>query len=256
MIKFKKFLVDTFFPRKLTCNFCGREVFGDVAVCEYCKNSLPYNDGFCCFRCGRKTPIATEACESCSGREWFVDKARSAFNYDKPVSYAIHRFKYDNGRFLGEFFAEYLYPLYMKDFPACDCVIPVPISKERMKDRGFNQSELLAKGVSEKTGIPLYSDVVYKSKETERQVGLNARERMINLAGSFSVKNGNKIKGKTALLIDDVLTTGATSNYIAKILKKHGAEEVYLLTIASTGRKERIKTPDGVVGEKEKSVFK
>ncbi len=244
MIDFKKNILELVFPRKTTCNFCRREVFGNTALCEDCKNSLPYNDGFFCFRCGRKTPNPTEACESCSGKEWFVEKARSAFCYDAPISYAIQKFKYENGRYFGEFFAQYLFPLYLKSFPACDCIIPVPVSEERMKERGFNQSLILAEYLSEKTGVPIYDDVVYKKRETEHQVGLSAKERLNNLSGSFAVKHGKEIEGKICLIVDDVLTTGSTANVIAKQLKKHGATDIYLITVASVGRKYTAKTSD------------
>ena len=242
MFNLKKELTDLFFPQKFTCNFCGREVFGKTAVCKDCEETLPYNDQAVCYRCGSKTPFPVEFCDRCSGKDWRADKSRSVFVYAPPVSFALQRLKYENQRYLAEFFAEFLYPLYMREIPACEVIIPVPLPEERLKERGYNQSGLIAERLSEKINVPVRDDIILKRKEAKSQVGLNARQRWANVSESFSVAKNARIDFKTALIVDDVLTTGATVNGIAKLLKGKGVEEVYSLTVANTLLDKRINT--------------
>lgn len=122
--------------------------------------------------------------------------------------------------------------LFDLDIPDTDIIIPVPMTKKALLRRGFNQSLLIAKEVSMIKGIPLDIDSLQKTKETLPQVGLEAGERMKNLKGAFFVMGD--IKGKDVLLIDDVMTTGATLRECSKALLKAGATKVICLVIART----------------------
>jgi ComF family protein len=114
--------------------------------------------------------------------------------------------------------------------PESDAVLPVPLSRTGLRKRGFNQSLLLAKAVSDHREIPLIMDALFKKKETLPQIGLSAKERITNLKGAFHADR--KVLGMRLLLVDDVMTTGATARTCSKELIDAGAREVTVLTLA------------------------
>ena len=228
-----KELKEILFPRALTCSLCRREVFHGEPFCKQCIASLPYNDGPICDHCGRKTSSAAAYCDSCREKNIQFDKARSPFCYEKPISYALQRLKYENAKFLAEDLAPYLVRTYLTEFWTVDCIVFAPMTEKRKKARGYNQAELLVNAFSGKTNIPVLPDVLYKRRETESQVNMTQKERLMNLSGSFGVRNAGSVKGKSVLFIDDVLTTGATADCCAFALKRAGAASVYVLTAAS-----------------------
>jgi ComF family protein len=119
------------------------------------------------------------------------------------------------------------------NLPPTDIIVPVPLSLQGLRERGFNQSLLVARHLSKASGIPLEAGVLYKKKDTLPQVGLTRSARLQNLRGAFGTRN--KINGKTVLLVDDVITTGATITECTKTLLKSGAGEVYAASLARTG---------------------
>ena len=228
-----KTLRETFFPEKLTCSLCRREIFGDSPFCKDCLDALPRNDGAICDHCGRKTSARVSYCDSCREKNLSFDVARSPFLYEPPVSYALQKLKYDNAKYFARDFAPELVRTYLAEFWTCDAVVFTPMTGKREKKRGYNQAKLLAEAFSERTGIPLLTDVLYKKRETESQVGMTQKERFINLSGSFGVRHSREVAGKNVLLVDDVLTTGATAECCAAALRRAGAERVCVLTVAS-----------------------
>ena len=229
----KSVLRHIFYPEAYTCSFCKRETFSGRAICDDCKKTLPYNDKYICDRCGRKTVSAVAYCDSCAGKDLHYDLARSVFTYESPVSTAIMNLKYNNFRYLARDFAKEMARVYLKSFYPCDVVACIPNSKEKMKERGYNQSELIARALAEELSLPFSVSAIVKTRDTESQVGLTQKERLINLSGSFSVKNKSEIKDKTVLLIDDVLTTGTTVELVSEKLKSAGAKGVFVLTVCS-----------------------
>ncbi len=111
-----------------------------------------------------------------------------------------------------------------------DGIIPVPVTGKTLRARGFNQTLLIAKSVSVRLHIPLEMDILFKTRETPPQIGLGARERAVNLRNSFGVKG--RLDKTRLLLLDDVMTTGATARECAKVLRKAGAGEVVVITLA------------------------
>lgn len=217
---------------KWRCFSCGKEVFDDECFCAECRKKLPFIEGAVCEHCGRQV-IATESyCSTCKGVLTQTDRARSVFNYEKSVAALIKRAKYDNARYVLTEFADYLASAYYKYYFNSALLVCVPMTRRALKRRGYNQSEILARLVSEKTGVP-FADVLIKVKETKRQVKLSANERRKNLSGAFRVTDKTRVRGKSVLIIDDVTTTGSTGEALAEKLKKAGAERVELLTIAS-----------------------
>ena len=149
---------------------------------------------------------------------------------------SIGRFKYKNRREYGDFYVQEL-------LRACgeavrswnpDLLIPIPLHKSRRRKRGFNQAELIARGLGKELGIPVSADSLLRTKKTSPQKELNDQERKSNLKNAFQLAKDN-VKFKKILLIDDIYTTGSTIDAAASVLLDHGAEKVYFLCI-SIGR--------------------
>ncbi len=216
------------------CLLCEREIFDkDKYFCEDCEKQLPFNDGPICAHCGRKVIAPERYCTTCKGYLVSLDLSRSCFSYEKPIDKLIKNAKYAGKQYLLDYFAQRLALLYLKNYFNADGFIYIPMTKRAERKRGYNQSKILAQKLSESTNVPLLH-CVDKVKETKRQATLSRAERLKNLEGAFKVVDKGAVKDKTLVIVDDVTTTGSTAEIIAKILKKAGAEKVYLVTVAST----------------------
>lgn len=147
--------------------------------------------------------------------------------YADALSEAIHLLKFSGLRRLARPLGKLLTEL---PIPYMDGIVPVPVSTKTLRERGFNQTLLLSKFLSRHLRIPVHMNLLSKKKETLPQIGLGAKERMSNLKNSFEVRG--KLKGQRLILLDDVMTTGATARECAKTLRKAGAEEVVVVTLA------------------------
>ena len=147
--------------------------------------------------------------------------------YEGVLAEAINQLKFHGVKRLSKPLGGLLQSL---NLPRTDYIIPVPLSLRSLRERGFNQSLLIARVISKSVKVPLAIDTLLKKKETPPQIGLSARERLSNLKNAFEVKG--YIKGLRLLLIDDVMTTGATVTECSKQLIKAGAEDVIVLTLA------------------------
>lgn len=186
------------------------------------------------MRCGK--PIRDEDkeyCFDCEKKASCITQGRSLWLHKEPVSTAVYKFKYKNKRSWGEVFAGEMAKYYTDQIKkwGIEEMIPIPLHQSRRRKRGYNQAEILARYLSEKTGVPYASDVLFRTKKTTAQKQLDRQERMANLRGAFSVSKEWK-PAENVLLIDDIYTTGATLEQAAKILKKAGAQNVYFLTIS------------------------
>jgi len=229
-------IIEVFFPKNFTCDLCGTEVFDGTNLCNKCKPRVVLNDKLTCPVCGRRT-FRQEICITCKAKAPNYKKGASAIVYDDGATVLIHKFK--NGCV---YLKDYFIPLLVekcKSLPPCDVVLYVPMTKRSTKKRGYNQSKLLATGVAESLNLPLLDDVILKVKETNEQKSLSHREREENLKGCFKIVNPDKIKGKNVLLIDDVLTTGATMQTICSKLLKKKVSAVYCATVCSVEYKLR-----------------
>ena len=228
----RKVLTELFFQVNYTCNSCGKEIFNGEYFCDDCEKILPYIKTERCDHCGRITAYSVNYCNSCIEKNINFDKARSAFDYEMPISALIKGFKYDGKRYLSEVFANELKKIYVREFMLADVIVYVPMTEERLKERGYNQAELIAEELSELISVPVSHNALKKTRETPRQANLTKQERRNNLRKSFTAYK-NEIEGKNVLLIDDVLTTGATADIISMLLKRKGAKTVTVLTVAS-----------------------
>lgn len=231
-INLKKFLLDLIFPNHcLGCNLEG------VILCERCQGQLPMNRKFNCPFC-KQPSFLGNICFSCR-RHSHLDGVWIASNYQNELlKKCIKVFKYNLVTDLAAPLADLLngYLAYIKDLsPAAldfDLIIPVPLHRRKILERGFNQSEILAKSVSQKYGWQLIVDVFQRQRFTRSQVKLDINERKDNIKDAFKINDKEKVKGRKILLIDDVITTGSTLNECAKVLKAAGADKVWALVLA------------------------
>lgn len=180
-------------------------------------------------------PFASEECEDhlcgrCAKEEQPFATARSAGIYDGFLLEAIHRFKYNGKTSL----AGPLINILTEAFPnnVCGLIVPVPLHKARLKERGFNQSLLLAKGLAKAYNLPIDYLNLKRIRATDHQINLKGKERLINVKNAFEVKDKTAFQDKKIVLIDDVYTTGATVTECSNTLKKAGAKSIDVLTLA------------------------
>ena len=239
---FKKFYnlsINTMYPDEFTCNFCGDEIFADDknATCDKCKSTLPFCSGNICKTCGDVIENEARYCESCKYETRFFKFNHSAFLYDDKIANAIRQFKFDNAKYWYSCFAGFLFDVYKKYNYDCDIICYVPMHQKRQRQRGYNQSELIATRLGELLNIKVSCENLVKIKDTKNQVDLNFKQRKENLCDAFFVIDKSEFKNKNVLLVDDVYTTGSTLNNCALKLKKAGAKEVYCLTVAHAHQK-------------------
>lgn len=223
---------DALFGRKLTCACCGAELFASERFCPHCLQTLPFNAGPVCSKCGRAIAEEYPVCLECKGDMPLYDMARSAFRYEGEVVRMVKRFK-TGGQWLAEPLAEQMLPLLRSAFAGADFLVHVPMTDAARKRRGYDQAGLLADALASLSGMPHEAELLVKTRDTPSQKELTRRERAENLLGSFRVHERAKCRGKIIVLVDDVLTTGATASACARALRGAGAARVWVLTAAS-----------------------
>jgi competence protein ComFC len=219
-------LADLFYPR--WCVGCGRRS-SDV-LCRPCFESLPLLTGPACGRCGLPTAVAVPVCGACKNVDFAFETARAPLRYEGVGREVVHALKYRGYTpVVGKVAAPLLAEAAGGAGPF-DGVVPVPLHRTRLRKRGFNQAALLARGLAGRIRTPV-SDTLQVVRSTRDQVELSAAERRQNVAGAFSARS--RTRGRL-LLVDDVLTTGATTSACAAALLRAGAAEVHTLTLCRT----------------------
>jgi ComF family protein len=230
-------LLAAFFPDN--CRVCDSplDVHNRVPVCSKCLNEPePLAAEIFCAQCRTafENPRRLDEaglCESCRSGATHYRAAYSYGHYDGALSALIHLMKYDGVRSLAPHFGRWLAQALPRD-QRFDAIVPVPLHWLRYLRRGFNQSELLARALSERTGLPVISGAVRRIRATPRQALLDHDGRRRNVRGAFRVTRPEAIEGRRLLLLDDVLTTGATLNACTHTLIQAGAAHVSILTLA------------------------
>ncbi len=214
--KLRQIILDILFP--IECLSCGQ---ADVWLCAECFKKLPLRSGY--FEPLDFEPLFLDG--FLIGSEW----------EDKIVQKLIHQYKYNFSQELSQPLAEILakkllaiFEIYpeIKNF----VLLPVPLHRRRFFWRGFNQAELLARLVAEKFDLPLETNLIKRIKNTSPQVKLKSEARRKNIAGAFKCQPG--MTAENVILVDDVITTGATMNELARVLKESGVKKVYGLAVA------------------------
>jgi ComF family protein len=218
--------LDFLFPR--FCVGCGKE--GDF-ICDSCQASLVRIEAPVCPQCG-KPQIDSMLCSNCIDWKADIDAIRSPFRFEGVIRKAVHEFKYRNLRAIAGQLAHFLGDYLTENPIPYEVLVPVPLHQKRLKERGYNQSALLAKELSELTGLPVNETCLVRNVYNVPQAKTgNVEERRQNVIGIFSVVNDDLLE-KKVLLIDDVTTSGATLNACASRLKKIGTTSVWGLTLA------------------------
>ena len=226
-MKIIKEALDIMFPKE--CLLCGRvsdiRLF-DAPLCKKCLTDLvPVSKDkrwqFCLSE-----PFEQDPCPSLT---LYVP-----FRYEGRITSLIHRIKFGQKRELTSVVGSLLGKCLINDNVICDAAIPVPLSAERLEERGFNQAELIARYIGSEIGIPMLPDVLIRSKNTERQAELKDNlRRASNIAGVFKFNDDYSIDGLSVLLIDDVATTGNTLHEATEVLIQNGASKVLCCAFAS-----------------------
>lgn len=213
---------------------------GRIPVCEPCLHSFERIAEPMCQCCGRPfaSDVASQAvnpqCRLCRANFYSFDLARSFAVYGETLSQAITLLKYEQiarlGVWFGDRLAELVSPLSKHWQP--DVVVPVPLHRERHRERGYNQAELLARQVARRLKLKVRCDLLVRTRPRPPQLLLSRSERWKSVRGAYDTRDGRRVDNIRILLIDDVMTTGATLDACGRALKKSGAQSVMGLTVA------------------------
>lgn len=233
-----KGFVELAFPPPTLCPACWQEPRWRWGLGKNCRRRIAAIAPPVCNKCGR--PLRGEKlthlhCGQCRQTAYYFSQARSVALYDGALREYLAELKYryrpELGEALGQLLVEWVddHPRYGK----FDAIIPIPLHKQKLTMRGYNQAELLANPLRRHLGIALKNDIIVRYKLTESQNALDRQSRFANVRDAFRVTAAGEVTGSRVLLIDDILTTGATVSEAARVLLRAGAVDVKVLTLAA-----------------------
>jgi len=211
-----------------------------IPICEKCLESMEEIHGPVCQVCGRPNLYVDGAspepskCRLCRSDFFSFNCARSYALYTGATASAIQMLKYEEVTRLGEFFGDRLAEVALgeeEDFKA-DVVVPVPLHADRLRERGYNQAEMIARPLARRLGVELGSYLLVRKLPRPPQLLLTRAERWQSVLGAYAIREGIRVDNLRVLLVDDVMTTGATLDSCSRALKKAGAAAVAGLTVA------------------------
>jgi ComF family protein len=224
--------LDLLFPGATNCAGCGATLpASDKYICPSCRAAITPIAEPVCKRCNR--PLAYPGfCELCRKRQRPFIRSWSAALYKGALRRCIHQFKYERAVYLSPFLASLIFTCLQtaKELPLEPLVVPVPLDRQRLRWRGFNQAEMLAEELARRCQWPLERNALRRFRITRPQADLNEVDRWSNVSGAFVA--GKDLTGKEILLIDDIYTTGATAEAASQALLDTGAKGVYVATVA------------------------
>ncbi len=220
------------------CHVCRSFISeaGRLHVCSSCRDSIRLISSPHCTICAVPFLGAGQdhPCGSCIKEPPAFSAARAAFVYDGPGRELIHNFKYEYKIHLRRPLALYVVQV-LSEFVLThkpDFIVPVPLHPKRLRTRGFNQAVLIGEVLASEWDLPMERSAMMRTRWTEPQINLAASQRRENVKGAFAIKKSEAVKGKRILLLDDVYTTGSTVDECSKVLKKGGADEIIVITVA------------------------
>jgi competence protein ComFC len=234
-------LASVIFPAP--CRICGQllENASRIPFCSACLACLAPYAGPICLRCGRplvSTVVSEDGaeplCGLCRRGLYDFDFARSSASYTPAVARAIVLLKYEELVPLGRWFATRLLDVARAHAEQCaaDVVVPVPLHPARLRERGYNQAELIARPLARGLGLPCRSYLLVRTRPRPDKLTLTLRERWRSVRGAYAIRQGRRVDNLRVLLVDDVLTTGATLDACSRALRRGGASYVAALTVA------------------------
>ncbi|MBO5227207.1 MAG: ComF family protein [Ruminococcus sp.] len=227
--KLCRFCIDIIYPNRCPC--CGEFIVWNELICSECAGKVRIDTDSLCRKCGK----AKEDC-ICTGKLMY-DEAAAISYYEDEAKTGLIAMKNSVSRNFGWYAGIEIgsWIMTQPEWMKCDGIVPVPMSRSKKMLRGYNQADIIAKGICDVTGIPLMKDCIIKKHSRQEQHTLGAKERAENVY-SF-IPAGRDLDGKRLIICDDIITTGSTINRCAEILKDCGAEKVYAAAAAVTVRK-------------------
>ena len=226
-----------------SCLLCDVRADTGLALCVACELDLPWL-GDCCQRCALPLPMAGLICGHCIRQPPAFARVHAPWVYGFPIDSLIVRFKHHSkwpyGRLLAEILGQSLLDGFNSGEPRPAFLLPVPLSRKRLRERGYNQAGMLGDWLGKQLSIPCQPHWLLRTLDTAAQQDLDAKTRKRNLRHAFCLASGVQVHGLHLALIDDVLTTGATAQSLALLLLKAGARRVDVYCLARTPK------PDGL----------
>lgn len=208
------------------CLLCGSSIT-EGPICPPCEQDLPRLNGPCCPRCAEPTTHG-EHCGTCLHTPPAFDSTRGLFRYEFPVDRMIHALKYGHQLAFAPWMGQGL--LAATESLSIDMILAMPLHPTRLRERGFNQAMELARPIAQARGIALHPQALQRVLATAAQAGLQLKLRHSNLRGAFAC--AHDLRGRRILLIDDVMTSGASAREAARVLRLHGAKEIHIAVVA------------------------
>lgn len=217
-----------------SCALCG-DLLGknERYICAACEVSLPHVTEPACFKCGKEiSDNETELCEDCSRHTRSFVRGFPAMNYDEAFQESIAAFKYHGKRDYGRYFAYEIVRSRGKDIAGVnpEALIPIPLHKKKLRKRGYNQAEVIARELGRRLDIPVDDKILIRTVNTLPQKRLNSIERENNLKNAFQSRE-KRVKYNKIMLVDDIYTTGTTVEACTKVLHEIGVKDIYYTSI-------------------------
>ncbi len=219
------------------CALCDERCETGQTICGACEAELPWLREQCSV-CALPLPMSHLTCGECQKRPPAFDQVAVPWRFAFPVDTLISRFKHQaqwpSGRLLAEQMARHLLYAFDEGLPRPDMLLPVPLAPRRLRQRGFNQAQMLADWLRPALDIGVRADLLQRIQDTQSQQELDAAARRRNLRQAFALSDEVQVRGRHVAVIDDVLTTGATAEALARLLKRAGAVRVDIYCLART----------------------
>ena len=220
------------------CLICDEATESSHCVCNVCETELPWLLEHCDV-CALPLPMEGLICGQCQKQPPAFKQVIAPWSYSFPIDSLISRFKHQArwpfGQMLARLLAQHLqHRLDNTELTRPDCLLPVPMARKRLRERGYNQALMLTRWLSSDLNLPHDEHVLLRPHDTVAQQALDAKTRKRNLLGAFALAPGAQVQGRHFALVDDVLTTGATAHSLAQLLMSAGARQVDVYCLART----------------------
>lgn len=224
-------ILEILYPAR--CPICHGILKGRDGICPECRKKLPYIREPKCKKCGKQMESAEEEyCRDCKRFSHAFDRGAAVYTYNDVMARSVAMFKYHNRREYAKVYAKEMYRCCSRFLKSCapEVILPVPIHRQKKRQRGFNQAELVAKELGKLLNVPVDADYLIRKAKTIPQKELTRQQRKRNLKEAFEVSKDGKYY-KRVLLIDDIYTTGATMDAVSEILRENQTKIIFFLTI-------------------------
>ena len=209
-------------------------------ICHYCEKKILTQRNYC-LHCALALPTSSDYCGDCLTKDYLFNHIHALGDYSKPLSTLIKQLKYQQQLVAGELLASLLIKSLLERYTQeqllqFDLLLAVPLHAKKLRQRGFNQAQIICDRLHQQLGIPMLTNQITRCKQTMPQEGLSIKKRETNLRAAFTYKQTatQSLTGKNIAIIDDVVTTGATVNSLCKLLKKSGVKSISVFCISRT----------------------